>query len=74
MSAYSENKNSNVYDVALFEDHLIMSNNSGIYESTGNGKSWSFVYQATDMVFYDFKIMDNMLIGGTKKWVPKDGC
>ncbi|MFT7160277.1 MAG: hypothetical protein ACI9GZ_001450 [Bacteroidia bacterium] len=41
---------------------------------TDNGKSWTLVYQTKDIVFYDLIIMDNMLIGGTKKWMPKDGC
>lgn len=71
---YASDKTSSIYDIVLFEDHLIMSNNGGIYESTDNGKSWSLVHQTKGYVFYDLIIMDNMLIGGTKGWINKDNC
>lgn len=48
---YSLDKRSSVYDVVIFENHLIMSNNDGIYESTDNGISWSLVYHTKELVF-----------------------
>jgi hypothetical protein len=73
---YSSEMTSTVYDIVLFQNHLIMSNSDGIHESTGNGRSWSRIYKTNDIVIYDFLVIDNILIGGKKKWVQggKNKC
>jgi photosystem II stability/assembly factor-like uncharacterized protein len=63
---YAPNYWSYIYDLAKIGDHLLMSNNYGLFNSTDSGKSWDNFYKEERFVFFDFLAADTVVYGATR--------
>jgi photosystem II stability/assembly factor-like uncharacterized protein len=63
---YAPRKQSYVYELTKVGDHLMMSNNYGVFKSNDWGRTWEHIHKEEKMVFIDFIVFDTFVYAGTR--------
>jgi len=63
---YEPRKSAYIYELIGLDDHLIMNNSYGVFQSKDNGQNWELIFTEERFAFFDFIAFDNVIYGGTR--------